>query len=185
MSASILRLESFAVKPLKSAEKQPDPADVQAAYQDGYAAGVAATRDAELATLSADIQALRADLQLSDHAIAELRKNTVAELFPLLDAMLDALGPHCEAAQLRQALQAELAKVGDTAPLRRPLIRYSSQHAAIVQSCIEQSELTGIRLEESDTPHTTILFETGLVQLDPAQLVQDLKAILDDLLKEQ
>ncbi|NHF73143.1 hypothetical protein [Paracoccus xiamenensis] len=176
MSAA-LRLEDFARPALPSAPRF-SPAELAAEYRRGRMEGEAAARDA-------DIQALTAALVQSAEQTSALENTRAQAIREALDAVLPVL--QAITRQLASDIEDRMARTIFTELQRlcqagiAPTCRIAA-NARLIQRLSERIEELGLdRVTLLTGTHTEITFEGGRIAIDPAEITDQIAALLAEL----
>ncbi|SMO74204.1 hypothetical protein [Paracoccus laeviglucosivorans] len=180
MKSAVLRLESFAsvtVAPMPA----PTVEDVDAAYQAGYADGLAAGRQAALDDLTQQLAQIGGALRDNDIENSRIRNETLATVQPVLAAIVQTLGQSSIRERLLAALGQELemlARHGDTAVLK---IRCPPDLDQDVAQCIARAGFANIALEPCDMTGAEIVTQGGRIHFSPEKPAQDMIELLSEI----
>ena len=186
MSLAMFKLESFSRQPeqLAPGEQVFSRDAFDQAYMDGYGAGQAETREAQLAELSQAIAVLAASLADDEARRAVLRAEAVAALLPLLSQVLDVMAPAAVSQRLEQALAAELSRLSERAAPLRARISCGAGLMALVGELLDRHGLSGIEISQTACPQVVIALEGGRIELDPAQAATEIAALIAEITQE-
>lgn len=184
MSAA-LRLERFgAVAPT------PTPvtaADVDNAWHEGHEKGLAQGRERSLDALATELRQIGAALHLSEDQAARIRQDTLASVVPILQTIVDVLGPTFARDRLLDALQAELAQIARSGAVAQVTIRCAPDLGADIRDCAARASDVPVTVDDSD-PHVAgaeIRLHGGSIALDPMRAVSGIKTLIGELNHEE
>lgn len=184
MRAAALKLDCFS-RP----EPEPpsaEPSNSETAFEQGYDEGYQAARSLlaedlgrQLAQLGSVIEAERQDDQRRRHEI-------LAALAPLLAGIIDAIAPAGAQDRLGRMLETELARLVESAPLKRCTIRCHSDFEDTVLAHAARLDSKLLRIDSSPDFHGVELSaDGGIVVFDPRFVTNKIKSMIDTLLSEE
>ncbi|MDO5648389.1 hypothetical protein [Paracoccus sp. (in: a-proteobacteria)] len=180
MTLAVLKLESFA-ETRAPVEQMFSRDAVDQAHADGLAQGLARADDAQFRDLTAAITSLRDTLRDDEARRADLRREAVAALAPVLTQILDALTPSAEAARLEKTLLDELHHLAGRA---RPLtadIACPPALRGLVDRCLAQSGMDGVTVTDSDHTAVTLTMGAGRIEFSPEQTAANIRALIAEM----
>lgn len=151
------------------------------AFADGLAEGMARQQDEQARTLNAGLDRLARALADDEARRAELRREAVEALTPILTQILDCLAPAAESRRLEAALSAELLRLSQmTSPLRASIACGPSLRA-MVDRCLGDCGLEGIEVTTAEPDRISLSLQGGRIELDPARVAGDIRALLTEI----
>lgn len=186
MNAIALRLESFGTR---AADPEPSPTDTLAerAYQDGYERGLNHGREASLDALCAELARLGQHRDGRDAEAARIRRDTMADLRPVLTGLVALLGRASATDRLMVAVEAQLTKLAGTDPETSLQIRCPPDMAEDIRDCLARSGLRNASIVDGagDEPLVELRSGAGRTCLDPARMLDELGAVIADIFQEE
>ncbi|KGJ03336.1 hypothetical protein IT41_14315 [Paracoccus halophilus] len=163
------------------------PADLDEAFQKGYAQGLPDGRRTSLDALSASMDVLRQEIAAVEAVAASSRRETVASLAPVLSAMVELLGTHSDKRRMGEALRAELLRLSESAPQKRLRIRCAAALRPEVELCLKKTNLTQVSVEEisGDTASVDLIADKATITFDTARTTAELQSIIKDIVTEE
>lgn len=182
MKPAVLRLDSFSSGPSAGA-RLAAAAERDEAFQLGYEKGLAEGREGSLDALTDALAGLGRDMQASQQAEAALRRELRAALAPVLDTIVDLLGPRSEKERLRHALGEELARIVEHVPDGTVILRCPQDLQPDLADCIDRARFPNARIEplSAGLDRVELAAGQGSIILDPSLFTAGLKAIIDDI----
>ncbi|WP_207100021.1 hypothetical protein [Paracoccus shandongensis] len=182
MSFAVLKLESFsAAVAAQGAALTFSREALDQAYADGLADGAARQSDEQARTLSAGLERLARALANDEARRAELRREAVEALAPVLAQILDCLAPAAESRRLEAALTAELLRLSRMAPPLRASIACGASLRAMVERCLAECGLEGIDVTESQAERIALSLQGGRIELEPARVAEGIRALIAEI----
>lgn len=185
MSAALVRLDCFS----STLREEPEPISPEAleqAYRLGHADGVEQARATELTDLTAALADLSARISEDQAAMSGHRKDVLTTLTPILQAILETVGPRGALDQLQTMLSAELARLVESAPFRRCTIRCTPGLGDVARHCLGHADPKQIRIEEdADFSGLELSIDGGIVAFDPSIVMGRLSALIGSILEEE
>lgn len=182
MTLASFQLESFsAAKPGRQQVPTFLQADLDQAFSDGLAEGVAKATDDQLRNLEAGLARLGKALTDDSLRRAEMRKEAVSALAPILDAIIDNLAPAAESRRLEEALLGELVRLSETAQPLRARISCGARQTAMVRKCLGQLEIENIEVTETEDNRINLTLQGGRIEISAEQIAQEIRAIIHEL----
>lgn len=182
MSLAVLKLESFGAgmaaqgMPLTFSREALDQA-----FADGLAEGRARQQDDQVRTLSAGLDRLAQALAADEARRADLRREAVGALMPILVQVLDCLAPAAESRRLEAALTEELLRLARTAPPVRATISCGPSLRGLVDRCLADCGLNGIEVTEVDTDRISLALQGGRIELEPQRTAEAIRALIAEI----
>lgn len=182
MTLAVLKLESFSAAvaaqgaPLAFSREALDQA-----FADGLAEGIVRQQDEQARTLNAGLERLARALADDEARRAELRREAVDALAPILALILDCLAPAAESRRLEAALTGELLRLSRTAPALRASIACGPSLRAMVDRCLADCRLEGIEVTESDSERIALSLQGGRIELEPARVAEGIRALIAEI----
>ncbi|MBK4214993.1 hypothetical protein JJJ17_03535 [Paracoccus caeni] len=186
MSSAILRLESFATSP-RSAAITPGltTEDLDQAFADGLAEGLARKDDEELRALRAGIERLQESLNEDEARRTELRRDAVRALAPLLTQILDSLASAETSRRLEQTLTLELSRIAQAATPLRATIACSARMRDLVQRCVTESGANGVLISESESDLISLSLQGGHIEFSTEAAGAEIRRLIQEINEEQ
>ncbi|WP_374301479.1 hypothetical protein [Paracoccus sp. (in: a-proteobacteria)] len=182
MSLAVFKLESFSAAVMApDADLAFSREDLDRAFADGLAEGVARQEDDQVRTLNAALDRLARALADDEARRAELRAEAVAALAPVLTQILDCLAPATESRRLEAALTAELVRLSRTAPPLRATIACGPGLRAMVDRCLAECGLEGIAVSDCEAERISLSLQGGRIDLEPASVAQGIRALIAEI----
>lgn len=182
MSFAVLKLESFsAAVAAQGAALTFSREALDQAYADGLAEGIARQQDEQARTLNAGLDRLARALADDEARRAELRREAVEALAPILAQILDCLAPAAESRRLEAALSAELLRLSRMAPPLRASIACGPSLRALVDRCLADCGLEGIDVTETDSERIALSLQGGRIELEPARVAEGIRALIAEI----
>ncbi|MDB6178743.1 hypothetical protein PAF17_14695 [Paracoccus sp. Z330] len=182
MTPASFQLESFAS--IRAGQK-PVPsylqADLDQAYIDGKAEGVATAVDEQLRNLDAGLTRLAEALKADDAYRRRIRCEAVTTLAPILDAIIDNLAPPASSRRMEEALKHELERLSDSASPLRAAICCGPRQMDLVRRCIQEHALDGIELAECEGDRINLALEGGRIEISGEQIAEEIRALVSEL----
>ena len=182
MTLAAFKLESFsAAVAAQGAALTFSREALDQAFADGLAEGMARQQDEQARTLNAGLERLARALTDEDARRAELRCEAVAALAPILSQILDCLVPAADSRRLEAALTEELLRLSRQGQPLRASIACSPALRAMVDRCLADCGLGGIEVTDSDGDRISLSLQGGRIDLDPARVANDIRALLSEI----
>ncbi len=182
MSLAVFKLESFgAAVAAQGGSLTFGREALDQAFADGLAEGMARQQDEQARTLTAGLERLSRALADDEARRAELRREAVAALAPILAQILDCLAPAAQSRRLEAALTEELLRLSRAAPPLRASIACGPSLRAMVERCLADCGLEGIEVTASDAERISLSLQGGRIELDPARVAQDIRALITEI----
>ena len=182
MTLAVFKLESFgAAVAAQGAALTFSREALDQAFADGLAEGMARQGDEQARTLNAGLDRLARALADDEARRAELRREAVEALTPILAQILDCLAPAAESRRLEAALAAELLRLSRTATPLRASIACGPSLRAMVDRCLADCGLEGIEVTTAETDRISLSLQGGRIELDPARVAEDIRALLTEI----
>lgn len=181
MTLAVFKLESFTAAAAQGAQQAFAREALDQAFADGLAEGMARQQDEQARTLNAGLERLSRALADDDARRAELRREAVAALAPILAQILDCLAPAAESHRLESALTEELLRLSRTAPPLRASIACGPSLRAMVDRCLAERGLEGIEVTAADSDRISLSLQGGRIELDPARVLDDIRALIAEI----
>ncbi|WP_295044315.1 hypothetical protein [uncultured Paracoccus sp.] len=182
MTLAAFKLESFgAAMAAQGAALSFTREAVDQAFADGMAEGMARQADEQVRTLNAGLDRLARALADDEARRADLRREAVAALAPILWQILDCLAPAAESRRLEAALTEELLRLSRTASPLRASVACGSSLRAMVDRCLADCGLEGIEVTTAETDRISLSLQGGRIDLDPGQVADDIRALLTEI----
>lgn len=184
MSAA-LRLERFGV--LAPPPAVVTPADVENAWQLGHEAGLVQGREQGLDALTAELRQISLDLRMTTDEASRIRRDTMNAVVPILQTIVDVLGPAFARERLLDGLRTELEQVAQTSAGAALTIHCASDLRQDIEYCISRAGLSDIVLHDACAPsqRAEIRMQGGSIALDPASAVPAIKTLICELNHEE
>lgn len=185
MRGSAIRLDSF-MAGAGHAGSSAEASKLEAAFQRGLEQGLMDGRERSLDQLTATLSDLRDGLAAHEAGAAAQRREAMAELMPVLNAIVDLLGASSGRERLRGALTAELGRIGEIAAPRRLLIRCSPDLRPDVEACLAEVGFSDAQVEEArGAAHAVeLVADKATITFDPDAASAALKLIIADIMTE-
>lgn len=180
MTLAVFKLESFTAA-TQDAQQAFAREALDQAFADGLAEGMARQQDEQARTLNAGLERLTRALADDEARRAELRREAVAALAPILAKILDCLAPAAESRRLEAALTEELLRLSRTAPPLRASIACGPSLRAMVDRCLAERGLEGIEVTAADSDRISLSLQGGRIELDPARVLDDIRALIAEI----
>ena len=182
MTLAVFKLESFsAAVAAQGAALTFSREALDQAYADGLAEGAARQQDEQARTLSAGLDRLARALADDEARRAELRREAVDALAPILAQILDCLAPAAESRRLEGALSAELLRLSRLAPPLRASIACGPSLRALVDRYLAESGLEGIAVTEAESERIALSLQGGRIELEPARVAEGIRALIAEI----
>lgn len=182
MTLAVFKLESFsAAVAAQGAALTFSREALDQAFADGLAEGMARQEDEQARTLNAGLDRLARALADDEARRAELRREAVEALTPILGQILDCLVPGAESRRLETALTEELLRLARTAPPLRASIACGPSLRAMVDRCLADCGLEGIEVTAIETDRISLALQGGRIELDPARVADDIRALITEI----
>lgn len=182
MTLAVFKLESFgAAVAAQGAALTFSREALDQAFADGLAEGMARQQDEQARTLNAGLDRLARALTNDEARRAELRREAVEALAPILAQILDCLVPATESRRLEAALTEELLRLSRAAPPLRASIACGASLRAMVERCLADCGLAGIELTTAESDRISLSLQGGRIELDPARVSEDIRALLTEI----
>lgn len=185
MKGSAIRLDSFAAG-AGLAGPSACITEMEAAFQRGIEQGLNDGREHSLDALTAMLAELRGSLSAHEDIAVTLRREAMAELLPVLNAIVDLLGAHSARARLRDALTSELGRIGQIARPCQLLIRCPADMRPDVETCLERAGFSDALIEDTRDGALAVecVADKTRIIFDPEAAVAALKLIIADIMTE-
>lgn len=185
MSLAMFKLESFtAALAHQGAIVTFSRDDLDQAYADGLAAGLARKEDEDIRSLSAGLDQLQRCLQDDQMRRARLRQEAVDALAPILEQILECLLP-CETSQrLEAALKDELLRLSHSTTPLRAVISCNARLRKTVENCLVDAGMQEVDLIETDADKITLSLQGGRIELSPDRIATDIRRMISELKAE-
>ena len=151
------------------------------AYLDGVEEGLARKEEEGIRNLTAGLASLQRSLTQDEALRSQLRQEVVGALVPLLDEILDRLTPATESLRLQQALTEELVRLSKASTPLRLTISCSPSLRNMVERCLDEADLRGIDLIETDSDRISLSLHGGRIELSPEQIANDIRQLISEL----
>lgn len=181
MTLAVFKLESFTAAAAQGAQQVFAREALDQAFADGLAEGMARQQDEQARTLNAGLERLTRALADDEARRAELRREAVDALTPILAQILDCLAPAAESRRLESALTEELLRLSRTAPPLRASIACGPSLRAMVDRCLAERGLEGIEVRAADSDRISLSLQGGRIELDPACVLDDIRALIAEI----
>lgn len=182
MTLAVFKLESFsAAVAAQGAQPTFSREALDQAYADGLAEGIARQQDEQARTLSAGLERLGRALADDEARRAELRREAVDALTPILVQILDCLAPAAESRRLEEALTAELLRLSRMAPPLKARVTCGPSLRAMVDRCLTGCGLEGIEVSESDSDRIALSLAGGRIELEPARVADTIRTLIAEI----
>lgn len=180
MSLAVFKLESFGAA-VQGAQLALGRAALDQAFADGLAEGLVRQQDEQARTLNAGLERLARALVDDELRRAEIRRDAVEALAPILKPILDCLAPAAQSRRLEEALTQELLRLSHSAPPVRASIACGPSLRAMVDRCLAGRGLEGIEIVESDCDRISLSLQGGRIDLDPARIAEEIRALIAEV----
>lgn len=182
MTLAVFKLESFGAAVVAQGVALTFSREaLDQAFADGLAEGMARQGDEQARTLNAGLDRLARALADDEARRAELRREAVEALTPILAQILDCLAPAAESRRLEAALAAELLRLSRTAPPLRASIACGPSLRAMVDRCLADCGLEGIEVTTAESDRISLSLQGGRIELDPARVAEDIRTLLTEI----
>ncbi|MCZ0960247.1 FliM/FliN family flagellar motor switch protein [Paracoccus benzoatiresistens] len=182
MTLAVFKLESFsAAAAAQGAQPTFGREALDQAYADGLAEGIARQQDEQARTLNAGLERLARALADDEARRAELRREAVEGLAPVLAQILDCLAPAAQSRRLEEALTAELLRLSRAAPSLRARVTCGPSLRDMVDRCLADCGLEGIEVTESDCDRIALSLAGGRIELEPARVADTIRALIAEI----
>lgn len=182
MTAAMFRLESFSgSQHATSAEATRLREAVDHAYASGFSDGMARKEDDQLRSLSAGLDRLSRALCDDEARLAVIRREAVAALAPILEAIVDSMAPASASRRLEAALRDELARLARMSAPLQAHISCGAQLRLMAERCVAESGLAGIELTDSASDRISLSLRGGRIELSPDEITQGIRALIAEL----
>ena len=181
MTLAVFKLESFTAAAAQGAQQVFAREALDQAFADGLAEGMARQQDEQARTLNAGLERLTRALADDEARRAELRREAVDALTPILAQILDCLAPAAESRRLESALTEELLRLSRIAPPLRASIACGPSLRAMVDRCLADCGLEGIEVTAADSDRISLSLRGGRIELDPARVLDDIRALIAEI----
>lgn len=151
------------------------------AYLDGVEEGLARKEEEGIRNLTAGLASLQRSLTQDEALRSQLRQEVVGALVPLLDEILDRLTPATESLRLQQALTEELMRLSKASTPLRLTISCSPSLRNMVERCLDEADLRGIDLVETDSDRISLSLQGGRIELSPEQIANNIRQLISEL----
>ncbi len=172
-----LRLEDFA-RPVPQPAPGFSAADLAAEYARGHMAAETAARDSEMAALTAALTQATEQAGALESARAEIVAEVLGAVTPVLQAITRQLASDMEG-RMTRTIAAELERLclaGIDATCR------ISANAGLIQRLSDRIEELGLnRVTLLPGARTEITFDGGRIAIDPAEITDQIAALLAEL----
>lgn len=176
MSAA-LRLEDFA-RPVLPPPPGFTAADLAAEYARGHVDGAAAGHDADMIALTTALQTAAEQVEAQETARAQAITEVLGAVMPVLHAITHQLAADMEG-RLTQTISAELERLCLAGI--DPTCRIAA-NARLIQRLSERIETLDLRrVTLLPGPRTEITFDGGRIAIDPAEITDQIAALLAEL----
>ncbi|MDN3712466.1 hypothetical protein QWZ10_13190 [Paracoccus cavernae] len=181
MSAAALKLDCFS-RPEPELQP-PEPDDSAAAFERGYATGFEAAQSLIAENLARQLGQLGEQLEQERQDDLRRRRDILGAITPLLGGIIDVLGPAGARDQLGAMLTTELARLVESAPLKRCTIRCHSEFEDTVQAHAESYDGKMLRIESGpDFEGVELSVDGGIIVFDPRFATNKIKSMIENLL---
>ncbi|VDS08060.1 hypothetical protein PARHAE_01241 [Paracoccus haematequi] len=182
MTLAVFKLESFgAAMAAQGAALTFSREAVDQAFADGLAEGMARQADEQVRTLNAGLDRLARALADDEARRADLRREAVEALAPILTQILDCLAPVAESRRLEAALTEELLRLSRTAAPLRASVACGPALRAMVDRCLADCGLDGIEVTTTESDRISLSLHGGRIDLDPDRVAEDIRALLSEI----
>lgn len=153
MHNSALRLESFDFPPVSF---PPAPifsqADLDRAYLRGVSEGEMAARSAEADAVRNALAAFERSIATARDDRAAQRREAVATLSPMLEALIAGALPSLARARMQAAVITELQRLSENIQPLTGILRCDPELAPFLDACLQQGGFQDIQLDPSGAP---------------------------------
>lgn len=182
MTLAAFKLESFgAAVAAQGAALSFTREALDQAFADGVAEGRARQHEEQVRTLNAGLDRLAGALAEDEARRADLRREAVEALAPVLAQILDCLAPAAESRRLEAALTEELVRLSRQSRPLRASIACGPSLRAMVDRCLAETGLEGIEVTESEAERISLSLQGGRIELDPARVADDIRALVTEI----
>lgn len=182
MKSAAIRLDSFSAQFVR-----PNPgAAVDEAFHRGHEKGLNEGREASLDALTAALRELHQQNLATRDLMTDAQREMARTLAPVLSAIIDILAPHASGERLRDALMAELLRLGETTAPRRLRIRCTPDLRPDVELCLARLGGTDARIEETrrEVPSVELVADQATISFEPQRVTAELQSIINDIMTE-
>lgn len=186
MKSAAIRLDSFSTQLTASDSSRALSNDLDAAFHRGYEQGLNEGRENSLDALTAALTDLQRHVSTSNEGMVTARREVIADIAPVLSAMIDILAAHSHKDRLCEALMSELRRTEETAQPRKLQIRCAPDLRPDIELCLTKTGHADVRIEETgdEAPQVELIAGKATISFDPQRVVAELQAIIDDILTE-
>lgn len=182
MTLAVLKLESFsAAIAAPGAQLAISREALDQVYADGLAEGMARQQDEQVRTLNAGLDRLARALADEESRRAELRREVVEALAPILVQILDCLAPASESRRLEAALSGELLRLSRMAQPLKARIDCGASLRPMVERCLADCGLSGVEIVESGSERIALSLQGGRIELDPADVASGIRTLIAEI----
>lgn len=182
MSLAAFKLESFsAAIAAQGVSLTFSREALDQAFADGLAEGRALQHDEQARGLILGLERLATALADDEARRAQLRREAVEALAPILHEILDCLAPAAPSRRLEEALAAELLRLSHMAQPLRASIACGASLRAMVDRCLAESGLEGIAVTETAAERISLSLAGGRIEPEPARVAEGIRALLAEI----
>lgn len=185
MALALLKLESFVSPDIAAEARETAKQDAIArAFAQGLAEGAMRTDDEQVRNLTAGLDRLAQALADDAARRALLRQEVVEALALVLFQIVDCLAPAQASARLESALVKELRGLAQQSAPVTAQITCGHGLRVMVDRCVALSGIAGIAVTDTNEARINLSLEGGRIELSPDVMAQDIRAIIDEIRKE-
>lgn len=182
MAATILRLQSFD-QPVSQPEVMFTQADLDAAHENGFAAGKAAAHTARLAELALQLAALSDSVREAAARREAVQAEVISALSPLLLAFADGALPILAQSRLEAALRDEMQRLAASVTPLPHRLRCGPDEEVTLRRCLRGLPDTALELDPTGAEGTVELaMDGGRITFDRAAITDSFRALLMEIL---
>jgi hypothetical protein len=184
MRSSAIRLDSFSAG--SGDKSHASVTALETAFQRGHERGLSDGRETSLDALTATLAEMRGDMTSYEVLAANLRQKALADLMPVLAAVIDLLGGRSNKDRLRDALMGEFRRMNEIAAPRKLLIRCAPDLRPDVEDCLARANFPEVLIEETHDGRLMVdlVADKATITFDPDASIAALRSIIDDIMTE-